>query len=97
VTYTAVPSEAVLLRVFGRREEALGNEGGPYFQRCLLAAIREEPMPKATDLNAISAVYVRERVAELLPFVERIRAGEERLPEAAPWPPPPAVQDKMPF
>lgn len=80
MTELAIPSDAVLMRVFGKREEAFGNNGGAYFQRCLLHAIRDEGWPARKDVTALDAAFIHERVEALMPWVERIRAGEDRLP-----------------
>lgn len=91
----AAPPDGLIARRFRDLEPGLSDDGADYFYRCLLAGMRSDelPHPRKGALTAMDAVLIRDKVNELLPRIERIRAGEEPLLE----PPPVEPTEELPF
>jgi len=83
VTELRIPPDGIIARRFADMQDGMKADQKRYLRDCLLRGMRDESYPQPAQsykVKAIEAVYVRQRATELLPTIERVRAGEERLP-----------------
>lgn len=86
MTELRIPPDGVIAARFAELADNLRNGERRYFRDAILSVIRERAPASDSEtlrkcrLTPVQAVALRERAWGLADQIERIRAGEERLP-----------------